>query len=283
MVTFACQECGKSVTFPDDRRGHVEECPYCSSYVDVPRESDPALLSELQAAEDAGQPNGPVAGSRTSAQLWIEVFAVLCLAYFPYLFTALSSWLWRSPAASPFYYRELLLIVTALEVSAPLLVIMAMSRDPWSLFGIVRPTWVMDLVLACAIWFSEYVAYLLVVSGLPASILARWPAQHVVHRAGPIGIPAYFLLLASCVVGGFAEELVMRGYLIPRLERLLRSTWLAVIITSILFGSYHLYQGIMPAAMTVVTGLVYALAFCMCRRLWPLCLAHAMHNFLLYL
>ena len=73
MVIFACQECGKSVTFPDDRGGHVEECPHCSSYVDVPRESDPALLLELQTAADAGQSNGPVAASRTSTQLWIEV------------------------------------------------------------------------------------------------------------------------------------------------------------------------------------------------------------------
>jgi hypothetical protein len=35
-VTFPCEECGKSVTFPAQRRGHVETCPHCGNYVDVP-------------------------------------------------------------------------------------------------------------------------------------------------------------------------------------------------------------------------------------------------------
>ena len=283
MVIFACHECGKSVTFPDNRRGHVEECPYCSSYVDVPRESDPALLSELQAAEDAGGPNGPAAASRTSAQLWIEVFAVLCLAYFPAMYGTISAIFRSGRTGDPLFGHELYRIVRGLEVSAPLLVIMALSRDPWTLFGIVRPQWIMDSIFACAIWFGDHVAHLMVVSVLPASLWRESAAMGTFPRTGPGGIPAYFLLLASCVVGGFAEELVMRGYLIPRLERLLRSTWLAVLITSALFGSYHLYQGVAPAISIAMGGLVYALAFCMCRRLWPLCLAHAMHNFLLYL
>jgi len=30
-VTFACQECGRSITFAEDRRGHVETCPNCGS------------------------------------------------------------------------------------------------------------------------------------------------------------------------------------------------------------------------------------------------------------
>lgn len=35
-VSFACQVCGKSITFPGERRGHVETCPHCDNYVDVP-------------------------------------------------------------------------------------------------------------------------------------------------------------------------------------------------------------------------------------------------------
>jgi membrane protease YdiL (CAAX protease family) len=97
------------------------------------------------------------------------------------------------------------------------------------------------------------------------------------------GAPAYFLLLLACLAGGFAEELVMRGYLIARLERLLGSTWLPVLVTSVLFASYHLYQGVNPAIGHFASGLVYAVSFCFLRRLWPLCIAHALVNFLLYL
>ena len=35
-VTFDCEECGQSVTFPGARRGGVETCPICNEYIDVP-------------------------------------------------------------------------------------------------------------------------------------------------------------------------------------------------------------------------------------------------------
>jgi hypothetical protein len=35
-ITFHCEECNAEVTFPGDRRGHVETCPKCQEYVDVP-------------------------------------------------------------------------------------------------------------------------------------------------------------------------------------------------------------------------------------------------------
>lgn len=35
-VSFACEECGKTITFPEKRRGGVETCPQCREYVDVP-------------------------------------------------------------------------------------------------------------------------------------------------------------------------------------------------------------------------------------------------------
>jgi hypothetical protein len=42
-ITFACQECGKVITFPIDRRGAVETCPYCFNYVDVPHKTAAVL------------------------------------------------------------------------------------------------------------------------------------------------------------------------------------------------------------------------------------------------
>ena len=48
-LRFTCQECGKTVVFPGDRRGQVEECPYCGNYVDVPEESDARLPAEQDA------------------------------------------------------------------------------------------------------------------------------------------------------------------------------------------------------------------------------------------
>lgn len=35
-ISFACEECGKPISFPAERRGKVEVCPKCGEYVDVP-------------------------------------------------------------------------------------------------------------------------------------------------------------------------------------------------------------------------------------------------------
>lgn len=35
-ITFHCEECNAAITFPGNRRGHVETCPKCHEYVDVP-------------------------------------------------------------------------------------------------------------------------------------------------------------------------------------------------------------------------------------------------------
>ena len=35
-VEFACEECGQMLSFPGNRRGGIETCPYCHEYVDVP-------------------------------------------------------------------------------------------------------------------------------------------------------------------------------------------------------------------------------------------------------
>jgi hypothetical protein len=35
-VIFDCEECGQSLSLPGNRRGHVETCPHCHEFIDVP-------------------------------------------------------------------------------------------------------------------------------------------------------------------------------------------------------------------------------------------------------
>ena len=54
-------------------------------------------------------------------------------------------------------------------------------------------------------------------------------------------------------------------------------------LTAAMFGSYHLGQGIPAAISITVAGAIYGISFCLLRRLWPLWLAHALHNLLIAL
>ncbi len=278
-ITFACQECGKSITFPAECGGHVEVCPECGSYVDVPRETEGPPVAEFKA--EPLKNIDPAA--RTDAQLWFEVSAVLCLACVPWLFRALVAVYTGKTAGYSFAIDKLYMIVDAVQVSMPLLVIVALGRERWSQFGIVRPKWITDAILGCVIWFLGVLFYYYVMTLLPLSILKMPRPLQCADRLAPEGIPEYFLLFIACIVSGCAQELIFRGYLIPRFERLLRSTSIAVLVTTVLFAIFHVYQGAASMVGIAALGCVYAIAFCLLRRLWPLCVAHALSLIVVYL
>jgi membrane protease YdiL (CAAX protease family) len=158
------------------------------------------------------------------------------------------------------------------------LVIIALSGDSWRSFGITRPKWIIDVLGALAISLAASTAYSFVLRLLPPSFLHSLISAQAAHRAGPKGIAGVLLLVVAQAADGFSEELVMRAYLIVRLERLLSSRSLAVVVTTAIFASYHVYQGTLGTISAAIIGLINAIVFCWFRRLWPLCLAHAAHN-----
>ena len=287
-ITFACEDCGKKITFPAERRGGVEICPHCDNYVDVPDDNDEDIVAEAAPpilecgtlppteTKNAEQPG---AAYRDNRQLWWELFAVLCLVYFPSLFTNIADITGYYSHSPYFFYGRLYHIVVSMQVIFPLIMILWLSKEPWRKFGLVRPSWVLDAVCGVAIWFCHIVSYQIVRFFLPAWMFDKSPPYHI----RPDNVFAFLLVFVSCISGVFLEELVFRGYLVTRLERLLRSSWLAVLISASLFGSLHLYQGIGHAITTAVMGLIYASAFCWRRSLWPLCVAHAVTNLLYFM
>jgi membrane protease YdiL (CAAX protease family) len=220
----------------------------------------------------ASPPPDETTTTRTNRELWIEVLAVLCLAYFPYMLYAIAIATGWHSVDCPFVYDSVGRIIESFQVIAPLLVILALSKDRWATFGIVRFGWLADVGGGLVLWSLALAIYYLVVAILP-----RW-TDHASERHSQ-GIAEGCLTLVVCVVAASMEELVMRGYLIARLERLLDSTWQAVAISTAIFASYHIYQGSGGVIGAAVLGLVYAVWFCLFRRLWPMCLAHAASNF----
>jgi membrane protease YdiL (CAAX protease family) len=75
---------------------------------------------------------------------------------------------------------------------------------------------------------------------------------------------------------GFLEEALVVGYLVLRLRQIDVRPWLALAISAVLRGSYHLYQGYGGFAGNVLMGVVFAFVFLRWRRLWPLVIAHGL-------
>ncbi|BBY45100.1 CAAX protease [Mycolicibacterium celeriflavum] len=83
------------------------------------------------------------------------------------------------------------------------------------------------------------------------------------------------VLLLTSLANGWAEEVVVVGFLVTRLRQLRVSPASAVIVSSVLRGLYHLYQGFGAGLGNLAMGLVFGYVYLRTGRLWPLIIAHA--------
>jgi len=96
---------------------------------------------------------------------------------------------------------------------------------------------------------------------------------------------ALVLLAFLClgwVLGAFAEELAYRGYLLTRLRRALGSgriaTVVAVLVSSVLFGSIHSEQGAIGVVVVSLDAVAFSVLRYRYRSLWASILAHGFNN-----
>jgi membrane protease YdiL (CAAX protease family) len=223
------------------------------------------------------EPDPPVS-SRSDRALWMEVIAVLAIGVLPALSNALVL-LWQGPGkpVPPYWLDSLDLSLRSACVSFAVLYVIHRSGEPWSSFGITRLE-LTDLGLGLMVFFASLALTLVVFPFLPAS--TRKPDAFFPLPQNPLD---YILLLIKYAANGFAEELVVRAYLITRLERLLKSPLLAVVLSALFFGSYHLYYGPWGAFQVAVLGLVYGVLFVLLPRVWPFAAGHMLYSIFLEL
>lgn len=81
-------------------------------------------------------------------------------------------------------------------------------------------------------------------------------------------------LLASAFQNGFSEEIVVVAFMLTRLKQAGWTRERALLASSLLRGSYHLYQGFGGFAGNFVMGLIFGWWFQRTNRVLPLVIAH---------
>ena len=138
--------------------------------------------------------------------------------------------------------------------------------------GLSRPRWRPDLLgglgLAALIGLPGLALYLLSrILGMNASVE---PAElYDTWWRIPV-------LLLVAFANGWAEEVIVVGFLLTRLRQLRVSPVAAVIASSVLRGLYHLYQGFGAGLGNLAMGLVFGYVYVRTGRLWPLIVAHGL-------
>ncbi|WP_407402679.1 CPBP family intramembrane glutamic endopeptidase [Chryseobacterium sp.] len=91
----------------------------------------------------------------------------------------------------------------------------------------------------------------------------------------------YPLIITVCLTAGVVEELLMRGYIQPRLEKIYNNPTVGIVVSALLFGLLHLTYG--TAVQVIVPffiGLVFASFYKNYRNLKILIICHFIYDFI---
>jgi uncharacterized protein len=157
-----------------------------------------------------------------------------------------------------------------IAVAVVLFYIAFVERRPFSSVGFRRPR-MMDAVIAV-------IAGVLLVAGIVAIYAILFPLMHLQMNAGEmkrlLETPFWyrFLLVTRAAV---AEELLFRGYPIPRLSELVGSHWVAALVSWAAFTYAHLSSwGAAQLIVAGYAGVVLTVLFLWRRNLCANMLAH---------
>ncbi|MET7694234.1 type II CAAX endopeptidase family protein [Streptomyces sp. NPDC005483] len=86
----------------------------------------------------------------------------------------------------------------------------------------------------------------------------------------------YPVLILSAMQNAILEEVIVVGYLLRRLNQLGWTPGTALVASSVLRGSYHLYQGVGGFIGNMVMGVVFVYLYRRWGRVGPLVVAHSL-------
>jgi membrane protease YdiL (CAAX protease family) len=170
-------------------------------------------------------------------------------------------------------------ILSYLAVAAPVpiaLLLLSRSGQRPTALGLARPGWRADIwpaVGLAAAGFGVTLASSIVLAALigrDSKLLVQLPVGHV---------PAYYVIygIAIAAVTSVAEEVLVSGYLLTRLEQLGWDPRRALVLSLALRTSYHVYYGL-GFLLTIPFGYLVTRSFQRNRRLTRPVLAHFLYD-----
>lgn len=88
------------------------------------------------------------------------------------------------------------------------------------------------------------------------------------------------LLIFTCLTAAFTEELIFRGYMLPRLDILFKNKWLSILVSAFLFGIVHIGYGDFERMLfPFIIGTVFGIFYYKYRSLTVLIICHFLMDF----
>lgn len=150
--------------------------------------------------------------------------------------------------------------------------------------GLARAGLGLELLLGVPATLGAY--FVQIAAALPLALLAallKLTAKEAAARTevatalAGTGLSLPVFAAAMVLVTGF-EELAFRGFLVPRLRVLVGRWSFAVVLSAILFGMGHFYEGSLAVVQTALLGVYFGVVFLYRGRLASVMVAHAAFN-----
>lgn len=181
----------------------------------------------------------------------------------------------RRASLVPRYWQT---IVKALAVAALVLVAWRYAGRPFSALGLDWPIGFRGRIgFAVDALIAAYYTYAMFVRPIPGDRVALVRERLEKLRIVPETHEEFLVYPLMALVGSTMEELLYRGYLIWLFTPWV-SVWGAAILSSLLFGLGHVYQGAPGIVRTGLIGLGFAVGYVVTGSLWWLIVAHILVN-----
>jgi len=133
-----------------------------------------------------------------------------------------------------------------------------------------------DFAHSVLIWLLGFGAYCVVYWGIYLAGLTVFSYSAGGARVGQVlfGGGITFMTFIFQFINPFYEELIVRAYLMTEIRQLTNSLSKAVIASTLLQMSYHLYQGAPMAFSSGASSLVFSIYYAKTNRITPIILAH---------
>ena len=134
-----------------------------------------------------------------------------------------------------------------------------------------------NFFLDIAIAFGFWIAALFILS-LVAHVVHATGMAEAARILAPQNYLESILWVALSVTAGICEETIFRGYLQRQLVAWTRSAPAGVILSALLFGAGHIYQGTKATVVIGVYGLLFGILAEARQNLRPGMMVHAWHD-----
>jgi membrane protease YdiL (CAAX protease family) len=133
-----------------------------------------------------------------------------------------------------------------------------------------------DAGIAAAFWFVAMIV--LATIGILLRGLHMESAQKQISQLAPSTIVEGAMWIALSVSAGVCEEFIFRGYLQQQFTRVSGQLWVGVMVSSLLFGAAHGYEGIAGMLMITLFGALFSMLAIRRGSLRAGMIAHAWHD-----